>query len=165
MKSSVREPMLKWRTSLGMVTVLCLLWHILLPTMVHMGIVPALYAMPSHCQVTHLQKSLNGSTSHFSNHSSLHHESHLHHQEQNPDQLSDHAREVFVLAGKVMKHCPLCSYGMDAAAIVLFIAMILVIVLAWFTRIRCLCHGWTQTPFIPRIVYILPLKHAPPCSI
>jgi hypothetical protein len=58
MKSSFRQHLLKWRASLGAITLLCLLWHIFLPTMVHIGVVPALYAMPSHCQVTNIQNSL-----------------------------------------------------------------------------------------------------------
>ncbi|MFW2125416.1 hypothetical protein ACG94O_21215, partial [Acinetobacter ursingii] len=68
MKSSFRQHLLKWRACLGAITLLCLLWHIFLPTMVHIGVVPALYAMPSHCQVTNIQNSLIDSDSHSSHH-------------------------------------------------------------------------------------------------
>lgn len=93
----------------------------------------------------------------------LQHEQHLQHIEHN--QLSDHAKEVFALASKIMKHCPLCTYGVDAAAIVPFIAIIFVFLLAWFTRVRCLCYAWTENLHIPRIYYIFPIKQAPPLAL
>lgn len=168
MKSSFRQHLLKWRACLGAITLLCLLWHIFLPTMVHIGVVPALYAMPSHCQVTNIQNSLIDSDSHSSHHHhAMHdktqHEQHLQHQKHNL--LSDHAKEVFALASKIMKHCPLCTYGVDAAAIVPFIAIIFVFLLAWFTRVRCLCYAWTENLHIPRIYYIFPIKQAPPLAL
>ncbi|MCY6411001.1 hypothetical protein QTA56_02475 [Acinetobacter sp. VNH17] len=166
MKSSFRQHLLKWRASLGAITLLCLLWHILLPTMVHTGVVPALYAMPSHCQVTEIQNSLMGSESHSGHHQHTMnemHQQHLHVAEHHP--LSKYAKEVFALASQIMKHCPLCTHGLDAAVIVPLIALVLLFVLGWFSRIRCLCHVWTEDLHIPRLFYIFPIKQAPPLAL
>ncbi|MCH7335011.1 hypothetical protein [Acinetobacter sp. NIPH 2699] len=168
MKPSFRQHMHKWRTLFGAIALLCLLWHILLPTMVHTGIVPALYAMPSHCQVTEIQKATLLSTQ---AHNSSHHQhimqQHNHHLDhtQHGSQLSEYAQQVYALASQIMKHCPLCTYGLDAAAIVPLIAFIFVFLLAWFSRVRCLCHAWTEDLHIARLFYILPIKQAPPLAL
>ena len=96
MKSSFRQHLLKWSASFGAITLLCLLWHIFLPTLVHTGVVPALYAMPTHCQVTNIQNSLMLSEPHSNDHHDMHHQQHL--QPTGHDQLSDYAKEVFALA-------------------------------------------------------------------
>ena len=163
MKSSFRQHLLKWRASFGAITLLCLLWHIFLPTLVHTGVVPALYAMPTHCQVTNIQNSLMLSEPHSNHHHDMHHQQHL--QPTGHDQLSDYAKEVFALASQIMKHCPLCTYGVDAAAIVPFIAIIFVFLLAWFTRVRFLCYVWSEDLHIPRIFYLFPIKQAPPLAL
>lgn len=166
MQSSFRQHLLKWRASLGAVTLLCLLWHIFLPTMVHIGVVPALYAMPSHCQVTDIQNSLMASETHSIHHHTMHHmqhEQHMQHAEHS--HLSEHAQAVFALASQIMKHCPLCSHGLDAAVIIPLLAFVLIFLLAWFSRIRCLCYTWTEDLHIPRIFYTLPLKQAPPLTL
>ncbi|MGM1003364.1 hypothetical protein [Acinetobacter haemolyticus] len=171
MNSSFRQHLQKWRALIGAVTLLCLLWHILLPTMVHTGIVPALYAMPSHCQVTEIQKATLLSAQVHSNHHSEHHhhtmEQHKHHLEhaQHGSQLSEYAQQVYALASQIMKHCPLCTYGLDAAAIIPLLGLILIFLLAWFSRVRCLCHAWTKDLQIPRIFYIFPIKQAPPVTL
>ncbi|SPL69977.1 hypothetical protein [Acinetobacter stercoris] len=168
MKSSSRQHLQKKRAFLGTITLLCLLWHIFLPSMVHIGIIPALYAMPSHCQVTEIQNAMIMSGERHAHHHqhSIHetpHQQHLQHTDQN--HLSKYAQEVFALASQIMKHCPLCSSGLDAAIIIPLIAFILVLVVAWFSRIRCLCYQWTEDLHIPRIFYILPIKQAPPLSL
>lgn len=165
MKSSFRQHLLKWRTVLGAITLLCLLWHIFLPTMVHTGIMPALYAMPSHCQVTEIQNTMMLTQEHTHHHSmhKMSYQQHLQHAQHS--QLSEYAQEVFALASKIMKHCPLCTHGLDAAAIIPLIAFILIFLLAWFSRVRCLCYTWTEDLHIPRIFYILPIKQAPPLAL
>ena len=166
MKSSFRQHLLKWRASLGAITLLCLLWHIFLPTMVHTGVVPALYAMPTHCQVTDIKNSLMLSESHSSHHHAMHEMHHQQHLQWTAhDQLSDYAKEVFALASQIMKHCPLCTHGLDAVAIIPLIAFILIFVLAWFSRVRCLCYTWSEDLKIPRIFYIFPIKQAPPLAL
>lgn len=168
MKSSFRQHLLQWRASLGAVAVLCLLWHIFLPTMVHTGVVPALYAMPSHCQVTEIQNTTLMAQTHSGHHPhsmsmhDTHHGAQLHGKHA---QLSEYAQQVFTLASQIMKHCPLCSHGLDAAALVPLIAFIIVFLLAWFSRVRCLCHAWTEDLHIARIFYIFPIKQAPPLSL
>jgi hypothetical protein len=102
MKSSFRQHLLKWRASLGAITLLCLLWHIFLPTMVHTGVVPALYAMPTHCQVTEIKNASLITQTHSSHHQHSMHEMH-HEQQLQPtqhDQLSDYAKEVLPLLVK-----------------------------------------------------------------
>lgn len=163
MQSSFRKHMLKWRASFGAITLLCLLWHIMLPTLVHTGIVPALYAMPTHCQVTEIQNTDSHSSHQHHMMPEMHHGQHLQHAEH--DQLSDHAKEVFALASQIMKHCPLCTYGFDAAVIVPLFAFILVFILAWFSRVRCLCAAWIENLYIPRVAYIFPIKQAPPLAL
>lgn len=167
MKSSFRQHLLRWRASLGAITLLCLLWHIFLPTMVHTGIVPALYAMPTHCQVAEIKNASLITQTHSSHHQNSMHEMH-HGQQLQPtqdDQLSDYAKEVFALASQIMKHCPLCTHGLDAVAIIPLIAFILIFVLAWFSRVRCLCYTWSEDLHIPRIFYIFPIKQAPPLAL
>lgn len=167
MKSSFRQHLLKWRASLGAVTLLCLLWHIFLPTMVHTGIVPALYAMPSHCQVTVIQNASLMTQTHAGHHSHAMHD--MHHTQQlqssNHAHLSDHAQQVFALASQIMKHCPLCTHGLDAAVLIPLIAFIFIFLLAWFGRVRSLCYTWTEDLHIPRIFYIFPTKQAPPLTL
>ncbi|MCH7313175.1 hypothetical protein [Acinetobacter sp. ANC 3882] len=164
MKSSFRQHLLKWRASLGAVTLLCLLWHIFLPTMVHTGVVPALYAMPSHCQVTEIQNVSLMSQTHSSHHQhDMHHAQQL--QSSKHTQLSEYAHEVYALASQIMKHCPLCSHGLDAVAIVPLLAFVLIFLLAWFSRVRCLCYSWTEDLHIARIFYIFPTKQAPPLAL
>jgi len=91
--------------------------------MVHTGVVPALYAMPTHCQVTEIKNSLMLSESHSSHHHAMHEMHHgQHSQPTQHDQLSDYAKEVFALASQIMKHCPLCTHGLDAVAIIPLIA-------------------------------------------
>ncbi|MFI8032887.1 hypothetical protein ACH8I4_03250 [Acinetobacter sp. ABJ_C3_5] len=167
MKSSFRQHLLKWRAYFGAVTLLCLLWHIFLPTMVHTGVVPALYAMPSHCQVTEIQNVSLMSQTHSGHHQRSMHDMHHGPQLQHAKhaQLSEYAQQVFALASQIMKHCPLCSHGLDAAAIVPLIAFIIIFLLAWFSRVRCLCHSWTEDLHITRIFYIFPIKQAPPLAL
>ena len=93
----------------------------------------------------------------------MHHQQHL--QPTAHDQLSDYAKEVFALASQIMKHCPLCTHGLDAVAIIPLIAFILIFVLAWFSRVRCLCYTWSEDLHIPRIFYIFPIKQAPPLAL
>ena len=163
MKPSFRQHLLKWRTLFGAVTLLCLLWHILLPTMVHTGIAPTLYAMPTHCQVTEIKNSMTMSHAHMSHHQHDMHQQHL--QDSKTTQLSAHELEVFALAAQIMKHCPLCSYGLDDAAIIPLLACIFIVLLAWFGRVRCLCASWKDELYLPRIFYILPIKQAPPLAL
>ena len=96
-------------------------------------------------------------------HREMHHGQHS--QPTQHDQLSDYAKEVFALASQIMKHCPLCTHGLDAVAIIPLIAFILIFVLAWFSRVRCLCYTWSEDLHIPRIFYIFPIKQAPPLAL
>ncbi len=76
-----------------------------------------------------------------------------------------HAQEVFALATQIMKHCPLCTHGLDAAILIPLIALIFVLILRWFSRVRCLCHTWTIQLELPLTFSILPIKHAPPTAL
>lgn len=166
MKSSFRQHLLKWRACLGAITLLCLLWHIFLPTMVQTGVVPALYAMPSHCQVTEIQNAsvmIHTHSAHQHSMHEIHHSPQLQHSKH--PELSSYAQEVFALASQIMKHCPLCSHGLDAAILMPLIALIFTLLLAWFSRVRCLCYTWTEDLHIPRISYIFPIKQAPPFAV
>ncbi|MDR2250004.1 hypothetical protein [Acinetobacter sp.] len=75
---------------------------------------------------------------------------------------TQHAQEVFALATQIMKHCPLCTHGLDTA---ILIALIFVLILRWYSRVRSLCHTWTIQLEPPRTFYILPIKHAPPSAL
>ncbi len=106
------------------------------------------------------------SETHSIHHHTMHHmqhEQHMQHAEHS--HLSEHAQAVFALASQIMKHCPLCSHGLDAAVIIPLLAFVLIFLLAWFSRVRCLCYTWTEDLHIPRIIYTLPLKQAPPLTL
>ncbi|HCD61803.1 hypothetical protein [Acinetobacter nosocomialis] len=160
---SFRQHLLKWRTLLSAITLLCLLWHIFLPTLVQIGIVPELYTMPSHCQSVVLEHSTHQQNFNMEQH----HPSHGHHHMESIQNKfhTKHAQEVFALATQIMKHCPLCTHGLDAAILIPLIALIFVLILRWFNRVRCLCHKWTIQLELPLTFYILPIKHAPPTAL
>ncbi|MHC3134580.1 hypothetical protein ACWPO0_01670 [Acinetobacter nosocomialis] len=160
---SFRQHLLKWRTLLSAITLLCLLWHIFLPTLVQIGIVPELYTMPSHCQPVVLEHSAYQQNFNMEQH----HLSHVHHHMESIQNKfhTKHAQEVFALATQIMKHCPLCTHGLDAAILIPLIALIFVLILRWFSRVRCLCHTWTIQLELPVTFYILPIKHAPPTAL
>lgn len=160
---SFRQHLLKWRTLLSAITLLCLLWHIFLPTLVQIGIVPELYTMPSHCQPVVLEHSPYQQNFNIEQH----HSSHAHHHMESIQNKfhTQHAQEVFALATQIMKHCPLCTHGLDAAILIPLIALIFILILRWFSRVRSLCHTWTIQLELPRTFYILPIKHAPPSAL
>ena len=208
MMPTFRQQLVKRRTLLGSVTLFCLLWHMLLPTMVHIGLVPALFVMPSHCQPDVLAEVQQGSTStpasiqpmppgmhmmmdgampdhamgQMMGHAMSHHNSHsmspaehMHMSGAMPHAHGDapetdrfhtqHAHEVFALAAKIMKHCPLCSHGLEGGILAPLIALVFVLLACWFAVVRCLCHTWTENKYFPRFSFILPFKHAPPVTL
>ena len=168
MTSTFRQHLHKRRTFIGMLTLLCLLWHMFLPTLVQTGIAPALYAIPSHCQpaanmaLTMQDEHLHQTHAQMSLHPTAHMQ--LDHQHEH-DQLSLHELGVYALASEIMKHCPLCSHGLDAAAILPLLALILLLIVAWFAQVRCLCYRWAEQLQIPQLFYLFPLKQAPPFAL
>lgn len=200
MMPTFRQQLVKRRTLLGAVTLFCLLWHILLPAMVHVGLVPALFVMPSHCQPTiqtgmlMANKQDNAAAQSMSHdHAMLTHMqhdvmsgsmpdhmmSHMDHRHMSDHQLqphmaapaetdrfhTPHAHEVFALAAKIMKHCPLCSHGLEGGILAPLIALVFVLLACWFAIVRCLCHTWTENKYVPRFSFVLPFKHGPPVAL
>jgi hypothetical protein len=178
MMPTLRQQLVKRRTLLGAVTLFCLLWHILLPTMVHVGLVPALFVMPTHCQPAMLAVNAQGSAAPHAQHASHDHaapdhSSHNHTAMQQSmaapaetDRFNtQHAHEVFALAAKIMKHCPLCSHGLEGGILAPILALVFILLACWFAVVRSLCHTWTITAYIPRFSFVLPLKHAPPFAL
>lgn len=186
MMPTLRQQLVKRRTLLGAVTLFCLLWHILLPTMVHVGLVPALFVMPIHCQPAMLAVNAQGSAAphavhtqhashdHAAHDHSLHDQSSHNHaaMQQSMAALAEtdrfntqHAHEVFALAAKIMKHCPLCSHGLEGGILAPILALVFILLACWFAVVRSLCHTWTITTYIPRFSFVLPPKHAPPFAL
>ena len=180
MMPTFRQQLVKRRTLLGAVTLLCLLWHILLPTLVHVGVVPALFAFPSHCQPAVFSNGYFGIdannapeqsiVSDYSRTNGL-----MQHQMPMPASTqqfmtasandtfhTQHAHEVFTLASKIMKHCPLCSHGLDSGILIPLIVLLVILLVRWFALVRSLCYTWTKRLYIPHISFALPFKHAPP---
>lgn len=172
--------LIKRRALFGAVTLLCLLWHIFLPTLVNVGLVPRLYVMPTHCQPVELN------THHELGH---HHmtmpDGHVMTMAVMPNDMSKmdmsvqahastvqakvlqpfqtaHAHEVFILAAEIMKHCPLCSHGLEGAVLAPLFAFVLALLVCWFAVVRCLQHLWPKLRFISPPDFVHPLKQAPP---
>lgn len=184
-----RQQLIQQRTLWGAVTLCCLLWHILLPSMVHIGLVPALFVMPAHCQpavvssdYTDADSSVNKVTqrhaglSHYSTKNTL---KQVQVQIQMPAVLdqgsgvtsghsifhTQHAQEVFALAMQIMKHCPLCSHGLDSGVIIPLIALMFILLLQCFAVIRSLTDQWKKPVFIVQASFALPFKHGPPATL
>lgn len=73
-----------------------------------------------------------------------------------------HAHAVFALAAAIMKHCPLCSSGLDGALLAPILAFILVLLACWFAVVRFLATIYRQAYIYFSPDFIQPLKHAPP---
>jgi hypothetical protein len=179
MLPSFRERLIKRRALLGVVTLLCLLWHILLPSMVNIGLIPTLYSMPTHCLPNVMPATIHHSNT--SQHSAMQHDMHsmpmmmAHDASANVHQVAHtanidkfhtaHAHAVFELAAKIMKHCPLCSHGLEGGLLAPFIILLVALILRWFAVVRSLCHTWVIARYIPLVDYILPFKQAPPLAL
>lgn len=181
MMPTFRQQPIKRRTLWGAVTLFCLLWHILLPTMVHVGLLPALFVMPAHCQPAGVSSGYSGAGPDniegqpvMPDHSIAN--DLRPHQIQLPASTTQgsivtsasdafhtqHAHEVFALATQIMKHCPLCSHGLDSGVLIPLIALFFILLAQWFAVIRSLGYQQLKRLFIPQISFALPFKHGPP---
>lgn len=187
-----RQQLIQQRTLWGAVTLFCLLWHILLPSIVHIGLVPALFVMPSHCQpavvsseytnagsqYTGADNGVKGITQRHSGLSDYSTKNALKQMQMSAalDQGSgvtsgnaifhtQHAQEVFALAMQIMKHCPLCSHGLDSGVIIPLIALMFVLLLQCFAVIRSLADQWIKPVSLTQISFALPFKHGPPATL
>jgi hypothetical protein len=167
--------MLAYRSVFGAIMLCCLLWHLFLPTLVSLGVVPRLYVMPSHCQPVELSHhNMHMSNGHMMNMADMPHD--MAHMDMNSrsEQLSPvqekhlqpfhaaHAHQVFTLAAEIMKHCPLCSHGLEGAVLAPLFAFVLALLVCWFAIVRCLRHIWPKLCFISLPDFFHPLKQAPP---
>lgn len=160
---SSKHRVITLRALFGAITLLCLLWHILLPTMVQVGIVPQLYTMPSHCQPVNIAASSVMMQHHIHEHHHAHHDNLFAHTTE--IELSTEAQQIYALAAEIMKHCPLCTHGLEGAVILPIILLISILLLFYFTKIRFIIQSGRIHRYLHPFHYILPVKHAPPITL
>lgn len=217
----LRQRLYNRRAMIGVVASLCLLFHVLLPSLVNLALVPRLLYMPTHCPSSATQnpavhaanKQFPLSASHAATHTATHTDSHsvthsnitgMHHgvaKQQNHQQRhfqqhlgqqhyaihhsnnnhQNHTRssadvvsllfssvevkQIIDQAQQLMKHCPLCSHGLEGAVLVPLLVLLLLVILRLFAPVQRVFAGWSRQQHIQRIRYSWPYKHGPPLAL
>ncbi|MEY2863760.1 MAG: hypothetical protein RLY58_1467 [Pseudomonadota bacterium] len=177
---SIPQPLSTPRAKLGLVTLICLLWHILLPTLVNVGVMPALYALPSHCQpVVQTLLKLSPATA-MTPESPIMADMHdmqsphlmptdatatataqADHQAMIDQQVNAKTQAMWQLAAKIMASCPLCSHGLEGAVLPVLAFVLAVLVLLLSPRQQVIFTVWRAT-FFSACPYLRPHSHGPP---
>lgn len=216
----LRQRLYNRRTIIGVVASLCLLFHVLLPSLVNLALVPRLLYMPTHCpssatqnaavhaankqfplsashaathtashfvthanitgmhhgvakQQSHFQQHLHQQkTKHSQQHYAIHHSNnhHQHHTRSSADVVSllfssVEVKQIIDQAQQLMKHCPLCSHGLEGAVLVPLLVLLLLVILRLFAPVQRVFAGWSRQQHIQRIRYSWPYKHGPPLAL
>ncbi len=164
--ATLRQQLLIQRTHIGVLATLCLLFHLLLPSIVNLGLMPKLLYMPTHCpsSVEQQQQATNMMSMHHIHH--MHHHP-VHHTQQITSLLfsGSEVQHIIDQAQQLMKHCPLCSHGLEGAVLTPLLVCLLLLILRWFVPIwRSFC-GYDEPLYLLRVDYTWPYKQGPPFTL
>lgn len=196
----LRQRLYAQRTIIGVVAALCLLLHVMLPTLVNLSLVPKLLYMPTHCPSSAVQNvSLHQQSFHQQPmHAAKmrrddgmmmqHHHMHMQHgthemqsakQARNPHHghtlssadvssllfSASEVQQIVELAQQLMKHCPLCSHGLEGAVLAPMLLLLVLVLLRCFVPVLRTQAAWFQRFYASQPHYSWPYKHGPPLAL
>jgi|GEM_PF-3435493 len=177
-----RRPLIP-KALVAWVALICLCWHLLLPLFINLGIAPVIYGLSEHCRtllttsdpvastakpaVPAMDMAMPGMDMSHMDMSTMPmdmtHASSAAPLSTNAESLAReaHIHDVMTLAAKIMKHCPLCSHGLEGGLLPTLVILSLVLLLLRLVELPVLLTLY-RTAILPVVAHIRPQAQAPP---